>query len=155
MASPLAPRLTPRERARHRTNLVISGDLVRPDLPRHVRFAVLTVVGNLAWDDSGSEVSAKSSPSPAGTTLIRWLYDSSTCCDGWDSPSIGQPGACSHHGGVVTVYKSSPGGLCTRCDDAEFRPRPLEHAEELADTDGWVGCTVYPYGIASPALSLG
>ena len=25
-----------------------------------------------------------------------------TCADGWDSPSIGRQGACSHHGGVVT-----------------------------------------------------
>jgi len=25
-----------------------------------------------------------------------------TCADGWDSPSIGRRGACSHHGGVVT-----------------------------------------------------
>ena len=24
------------------------------------------------------------------------------CADGWDSPSIGRQGACSHHGGVVT-----------------------------------------------------
>lgn len=23
------------------------------------------------------------------------------CADGWESPSIGEQGACSHHGGVV------------------------------------------------------
>ncbi|GGT58950.1 hypothetical protein GCM10010271_72930 [Streptomyces kurssanovii] len=155
MASPLPPRLTPCERARHRTHLVISGTLFGLTCLGMLGFAVLVVVGNLAWDDSGSEVAAKSSPSPAGSHPIRWLYDSSTCRDGWDSPSIGQRGACSQHGGVVSVYKSSPGGLYTRCDDAEFRPRTLERAEELADTDGWVGCTVYPYGTASPAPSRG
>ena len=28
------------------------------------------------------------------------LKPEATCKDGWKSPSIGRPGACSHHGGV-------------------------------------------------------
>jgi hypothetical protein len=30
------------------------------------------------------------------------VYTYRTCADGWASSSIGRPGACSHHGGVVT-----------------------------------------------------
>jgi hypothetical protein len=97
MASPPPPRLTPRERALHRTNLVLTGTLFGLTCLGMLGFAALAVVGNLAWDDNGD----------------------------------------------------------TRCDDAEFRPRTLERAEELADTDGWVDCTVYPYGTVSPVPSLG
>jgi hypothetical protein len=28
-----------------------------------------------------------------------------TCQDGWKSPSIGRPGACSHHGGVTNKWR--------------------------------------------------
>jgi hypothetical protein len=30
------------------------------------------------------------------------VHSYQTCADGWNSPSIGRQGACSHHGGVVT-----------------------------------------------------
>jgi hypothetical protein len=33
-----------------------------------------------------------------GSVVTSWRGD--TCADGWGSPSIGQRGACSHHGGV-------------------------------------------------------
>jgi len=32
-----------------------------------------------------------------------YTYTKKECADGWNSPSIGQQGACSHHGGVVTL----------------------------------------------------
>ncbi|MEW6519285.1 MAG: hypothetical protein AB1461_07710 [Thermodesulfobacteriota bacterium] len=32
-------------------------------------------------------------------TFMDWVPET-TCRDGWKSPSIGRPGACSHHGGV-------------------------------------------------------
>jgi hypothetical protein len=30
-----------------------------------------------------------------------------SCADGWQSPSIGKSGACSHHGGVVSKFSSN------------------------------------------------
>lgn len=35
-------------------------------------------------------------------------YIPSHCADGWDSPSIGKQGACSHHGGVVSGGRRTP-----------------------------------------------
>jgi len=32
--------------------------------------------------------------------LVGWLLGPPDCQDGWNSPSIGNTGACSHHGGV-------------------------------------------------------
>lgn len=32
----------------------------------------------------------------------RWIPESG-CVDGWESPSIGSRGACSHHGGVSSA----------------------------------------------------
>jgi hypothetical protein len=32
--------------------------------------------------------------------LLRSTFGGATCRDGWASPSIGRPGACSYHGGV-------------------------------------------------------
>lgn len=37
-----------------------------------------------------------------GSLIITNIGTSRTCADGWNSPSIGKQGACSHHGGVVT-----------------------------------------------------
>jgi hypothetical protein len=40
-----------------------------------------------------------------GTSAVIYgdlVHSYQTCADGWDSPSIGRQGACSHHGGVVT-----------------------------------------------------
>jgi hypothetical protein len=33
-----------------------------------------------------------------------FVIPASTCRDGWHSPSIGRPGACSHHGGVDRTW---------------------------------------------------
>ena len=33
--------------------------------------------------------------------LLSSLLVGAECADGWNSPSIGRQGACSHHGGVV------------------------------------------------------
>jgi hypothetical protein len=45
-------------------------------------------------------------------TLRGWNGEESlgglTCADGWNSPSIGKSGACSHHGGVVSKFDSNP-----------------------------------------------
>lgn len=32
--------------------------------------------------------------------ICSWIFGGATCRDGWSSPSIGNRGACSHHGGV-------------------------------------------------------
>lgn len=37
-----------------------------------------------------------------GSMIITGTGTYQLCADGWNSPSIGKQGACSHHGGVVT-----------------------------------------------------
>lgn len=37
-----------------------------------------------------------------GSLIITGMGTYRSCADGWNSPSIGKQGACSHHGGVVT-----------------------------------------------------
>jgi hypothetical protein len=38
---------------------------------------------------------------------VSWWNDHHylQCADGWPSTSIGRQGACSHHGGVVNVWR--------------------------------------------------
>ncbi|PWR23230.1 hypothetical protein [Zavarzinia compransoris] len=36
----------------------------------------------------------------AAFAAVSWLLGPPDCRDGWNSPSIGAAGACSHHGGV-------------------------------------------------------
>lgn len=35
------------------------------------------------------------------------LLTGSSCADGWNSPSIGKSGACSHHGGVIIQFEAN------------------------------------------------
>ncbi|NEC03421.1 hypothetical protein [Streptomyces anulatus] len=72
-------------------------------------------------------------------TPIQWQPAGQTCADGWISGSIGKRGACSHHGGVVTVYESTPGGLTTICLPVGH-PKTLERARQLAGTARTVPC---------------
>ncbi|MFF2852674.1 hypothetical protein ACFVT5_41235 [Streptomyces sp. NPDC058001] len=103
-------------------------------------WALLIIMGNFVWDkeDQSESPAADASPS-ATTTPITWEYKSTTCRDGWDSPSIGRPGACSHHGGVVALYTADFGELNTYCPP-RFQPKTMERAHELADETGWVAC---------------
>jgi hypothetical protein len=47
------------------------------------------------------------------------------------SPSIGRQGACSHHGGVVSVYEGSAGTVL-RCHDSR-PPDAYEQAVMIRD----------------------
>ncbi|MFJ1900424.1 hypothetical protein [Streptomyces sp. NPDC088115] len=61
------------------------------------------------------------------------------CSDGWPSHSIGKRGACSYHGGVITLYHSSLGDLATLCGPAN-QPETLERAQALMTAAGVVDC---------------
>lgn len=67
-------------------------------------------------DDSPSYTPAPA-PSPTGVYAsyepVTWSYSGAQCSDGWPSSSIGHQGACSHHGGVVSVWQGSDGTMLT------------------------------------------
>lgn len=133
-------------------------DTPRPTPPSGIRRAVRSL-GNVlayvvgAWlaiiilgsiidlvDGDDEKDSSKPSPSASVTgTPIQWAFQGQQCSDGWHSPSIGKRGACSYHGGVVTVYQSNIGELITRCGP-RYQPKTLERAQQLADTGGYVNC---------------
>ncbi|MFD4795909.1 hypothetical protein [Streptomyces anulatus] len=87
-----------------------------------------------------TQASTSPTPQPSDTgTPIQWQPAGQTCADGWPSHSIGKRGACSHHGGVVTVYESTPGNLTTRCH-RYGHPKTLERARQLAGSTRNVPC---------------
>lgn len=53
--------------------------------------------------------------------LTDWSLESFECADGWRSPSIGEQGACSWHGGVVAIWRNKP-GISIRCPDDTYPP---------------------------------
>jgi hypothetical protein len=126
--------LTAGERVRHVANMVLKGAAVTCIGLVVIGWLKLIIMGSFVWEEPDQHEAATSArwrqPPP-----YAWLYRGSECRDGWDSPSIGRPGACSHHGGVVAVYSSAPGNLLRR------RPLPtdhLEHARVLATAlAGW------------------
>jgi len=62
--------------------------------------------------------------------VTREYQDSYELCrDGWDSPSIGSSGACSHHGGVETHWY-------TRRET--YRPYSAEHCHRMALRRSWL-----------------
>ncbi|MGW1409461.1 hypothetical protein [Streptomyces sp. NPDC002403] len=102
----------------------------------------IVILGNLIDLVDGDDKKADSKPSPSASatgTPIQWVYQGQGCSDGWHSSSIGKRGACSHHGGVITVYQSNIGGLVTICGP-RYQPKTLERAQELADSGGNVTC---------------
>ncbi|WP_097964930.1 DUF3761 domain-containing protein [Streptomyces sp. or20] len=109
--------------------------------------ATIIILGHTVWNTDGkptatttTEPSAPATPQIlAPGTPIQWQPAGQTCADGWTSHSIGKRGACSHHGGVVTVYESTPGNLTTRCHSAGH-PKTLERARQLAGTTRNVPC---------------
>lgn len=63
-------------------------------------------------------------------TLVTWTYSDTMCADGWRSPSIGEQGACSHHGGVVSLWKGSDGSE-VRCADNSPPRTKVEQLDQL------------------------
>ncbi|WP_406190226.1 DUF3761 domain-containing protein [Streptomyces anulatus] len=102
-------------------------------------WAGFIIVMNIATSgDSKPQSATTAEPTPTGTP-ITWIIARETCRDGWPSTSIGKRGACSHHGGVVTIYQSTLGNLETLCPRA-YQPRTLERAQVLLAEDGTVDC---------------
>lgn len=102
-------------------------------------FIVLPVTAQLSgWNDDVEDPSVSSeTPSPAYTP-VRWTYQGYGCADGWSSDSIGRPGACSHHGGIVDVYEGDDGTVL-RCGDDEHAPGPEEQRQRIEDY-GRISC---------------
>lgn len=58
----------------------------------------------------------------------RWTYLGTGCADGWDSASVGEQGACSWHGGVVSWWRNDAGELLW-CHEGQ-RPMTVEQAAD-------------------------
>jgi hypothetical protein len=71
--------------------------------------------------------------------LVTWTYVGMTCADGWGSPSIGKQGACSHHGGVVSVFLGGDGTKLV-CGDGRTPPRTKAEQERLFRDAGSLLC---------------
>lgn len=68
---------------------------------------------------------------------VEWTLVDVTCADGWRSPSIGEQGACSHHGGVVTVYEGTDGSVLRCADGAP--PYGKEAQADQRESPHWRG----------------
>jgi hypothetical protein len=102
-------------------------------------FVVLPVTAELSgWNDDAEHPPASSETPAAEYTPVRWTYQGYGCADGWPSDSIGRQGACSHHGGVVSMYEGDDGTVL-RCGDDEHAPGPEEQQQQIEDY-GRVGC---------------
>ncbi|MDQ0600129.1 hypothetical protein QF037_004474 [Streptomyces canus] len=98
-----------------------------------VIFVVLPVIAQLSGGDDDDEGPPDGSATPSATfTPVRWTYQGDECADGWSSDSIGRQGACSHHGGVVSVFEGADGTVL-RCGDDEHTPRPDEQQQQIDD----------------------
>lgn len=90
---------------------------------------VAALVGAVLAEVSGPAVVRTITPSPAATygPDVFFTFQGHTCRDGWPSRSIGRQGACSHHGGVVAIYRGSDGSEL-RC--AQDRRPPFRGHEQ-------------------------
>jgi hypothetical protein len=96
-------------------------------------FIVLPITAQLSGWDGDVEDPPASSMTPSATyTPVRWTYQGYECADGWPSESIGRQGACSHHGGVVSVIEGDDGTVL-RCGDDEHAPGPEEQQQQIED----------------------
>lgn len=69
--------------------------------------------------------------------VIEWTYQHTECADGWHSPSIGTQGACSWHGGVVSVYEGSDGTTLVCTDGSP--PRGRDEQVKQMTSGRWTG----------------
>lgn len=104
-----------------------------------VVLSVLAVAVTILWgfiDAPGAGPSPnRLLPTPAPThSTVTWTYVESTCADGWRSPSIGKRGACSHHGGVVSIYNGSDGSVLT-CGTGSHAPDAEEQRRAYLNGD--------------------
>ncbi|WP_328891955.1 hypothetical protein [Streptomyces sp. NBC_00316] len=89
--------------------------LTRLILPVGVGLWVLSAMFEFSLPGFGDdEPPPRPVPSPATTTPISRTFLGNSCADGSSSSAIGRQGACSHHGGVVSVW-SKADGFTVRC----------------------------------------
>jgi hypothetical protein len=87
-----------------------------------VGMVALMVVGSVFWSPRSAPPQAQATPTWSPSMLAvdyHAVLLRVTCADGWSSPSIGRRGACSHHGGVVTLWRGSDG--VTRACGGQYR----------------------------------
>lgn len=96
-------------------------------------FVVLPITAQLSgWNDDDEDLPASPGAPFTMYAPIRWTSQGYECSDGWPSDSIGRQGACSHHGGVVSVFEGDDGRVL-RCGDDEHAPRPDEQQQQIED----------------------
>lgn len=91
--------------------------------------AALLVAGCDA-DSTPIAPAAVSMPGPTPhPPVVTWMRGGSLCVDGWQSPSIGERGACSWHHGVGARFVASNGDVLI-CDKDETHP-PTTYEEQF------------------------
>ncbi len=104
---------------------------------------LLIVLPTTARLSGWGEHEKDSIPKPVAPTetysSVRWAFQGYECADGWPSQSIGKRGACSHHGGVISVFRGTDGTVL-RCGRDEHPPRAHEQRRQMADY-GSLMCT--------------
>ncbi|GHH27234.1 hypothetical protein GCM10018780_81860 [Streptomyces lanatus] len=101
-------------------------------------FVGLVIVG-LVWDDPG-EVNRPApavSEEPASVSPVQWTYQGAVCADGWVSASVGERGACSHHGGVAGSWVATDG---TEVICRNSPPRAQEQIDRSVAAFGRIVC---------------
>lgn len=103
-------------------------------------FVGLMVVG-LVWEDPDDEAnrpaSAPAAPEEPSVTPVEWTYQGAVCADGWVSMSVGERGACSHHGGVAGSWVATDG---TEAICRNYPPRTQEQINGLVAKFGRIVC---------------
>lgn len=84
---------------------------------------------------------------------VALVLPGSGCADGWSSPSIGRPGACSHHGGVTSgwAFLGVPLGLLAGMLTArlmEDQAARRRASEERAVESAWAEAKASDKGIS-------
>jgi hypothetical protein len=103
-------------------------------------FAMLRILHGSSNSDPTPTSSPGATDHDTTASVETWRYVQMTCADGWPSGSIGSRGACSHHGGVVTVYEGSR-GTSLRCGDGTHPPRDADQQARQLREHGRLFCT--------------
>lgn len=96
-----------------------------------------STVASVARVEQSRELRAKLEAVASAAPVIEWTYDHAECADGWHSTSIGARGACSWHGGVVSVYEGSDGTTLV-CADG-LPPRGRDEQVKQMTSARWAG----------------
>jgi hypothetical protein len=108
-----------------------------------VAAAVVAFLAAALWSSQGPSpvtVAARPTTEPTYGPTVTFTYVTTTCSDGWPSQSIGRRGACSHHGGVVSVFRGD-NGLELRCGGDTGPPQAGYEQQRQYRDFGELHCT--------------